>query len=158
MTNMVNKLWYYLGPKIDDEHWQANITASDPLLPDPPETTVESVMNASRALYDVRMQVQIHDSTQAEALVAHNLYRRLWQMELYLRAQPLSMIHITPTRDTAIDAFEVGDLITVQIEGEIGSGLVGAQRIYEFSVSWDAPDSVLALSELQTSPTGEGFA
>ena len=33
MTKMCNKLWWFLGPKQDLEHWKANITGDDPLLP-----------------------------------------------------------------------------------------------------------------------------
>ena len=36
MTNMVNKLWYFLGPKCDQQHWRANVQGDDTGLTYPP--------------------------------------------------------------------------------------------------------------------------
>jgi hypothetical protein len=65
--------------------------------------------------------------------------------------EPRDLIHITPTRETEIDSFGIGDLVGVDIPIE---GVNGAQRVYGYTISWDN-DGVLALSELQTSPTAD---
>jgi hypothetical protein len=163
MTKMANKIWYYLGPRLDPQHWRANITGTDPALPDPPQTAVAAMIAYSRAIYDVRMEIRVYDARGDEATVGRDLYRRLWQIESWLRAQSLSLLHITPTRDTAIGTFEVGDLISVDLAAAVGgvshidsTSLSGAQRVYEFTTSWDE-DSVCAIGELQVSSDNEGI-
>jgi hypothetical protein len=75
-------------------------------------------------------------------------------MESWIRQQPRELIHITPTRETAINAFDIGDLVKVEATSSVRGGFSGSQRVYEYTISWDN-DGVLALSELQTSPTGD---
>jgi hypothetical protein len=178
MTGMCNKLWYYLGPRVGteddppgDQHWQANIQGDDPGLAYPPggqsvppcDTGPTGATNpigeltcSSREEFDVRMDIQIFDAKGDEAIVAHNLYRRLWQIEQYLRAQPRTLVHVTPTRDTAIGEFDIGDLVLCEASSEVLGGFSGAQRIYEYTISWDE-DSVAEVGELQVSSDQEGF-
>lgn len=163
MTNMVNKYWVYLGPRVrtprdpkGDQHWRANITGTDPGLADPPQSAILALRAASQGTYGVRMKIDIFDARGDEAAVGRDLYRRLWQIYSWLAAQPLELVHITPTRETAIGSFDIGDLVTVRASADVRGGFSGAQRIYEYTISWDG-DGVLALSELQTSPNSEGF-
>ncbi len=180
MTNLCNKLWYYLGPKCDDQHWQANITGDDSFLDYPPggklqppavflpaynPLGIQRVI--SQQLYDVRMDIKIwdalagvgdgNDCVPGGGIVGHDLYRRLWQLEQWLRDYPLNLIHVTPSRDTEIGSFDIGDLVLVEASSEVKGGFSGGQRIYEYTVSWDAEESVPALSELQVSSDQEGF-
>jgi hypothetical protein len=176
MTQMCNKLWYYLGPKCDEEHWRANITGDDPGLVYPPGGkevgpcgSASATNNqigvracASRQHYDVRMDIKIWDAAGDEsggctetAVVGHELYRRLWQIEQYLRAVPMTLIHVTPIRDYGLGLFSIGDLITVEASADVKGGFSGAQRIYEYTISWDE-DSVPAIGELQVSSDNEG--
>jgi hypothetical protein len=174
MTNMMNKNWYYLGPRVGtaddpagDQHWRANITGDDTGLANPPGGDVNpfvpgasplgDLIMASRNQYGVRMQVRIYDARGDEATVGRDLYRRLWQMESWLAAQPLELVHITPTRETEIGSFDIGDLIWVEASTAVRGGFSGAQRIYEYTISWEAQSSTLELSELQTSVNNEGF-
>lgn len=179
MTNLCNKLWYYLGPKCDDQHWQANVTGDDSFLDYPPGGKLQPpaafvpatnplgiARVISQTLYDVRMEIKIWDAEGGTGdgndcgpagPVGHNLYRRLWQIEQWLRDYPLELIHVTPTRDAEIGAFDIGDLVLVEASSEVKGGFSGAQRIYEYTVSWDAEESVPALSELQVSSDQEGF-
>lgn len=169
MTSMCNKLWYYGGPRIKtprdpagDQHWCWNITADDPGLADPPQTTIEADRATSQTTYGVRMDIKIWDALGDLCLgpglvdPGRELYRRLWQIESWIRQQPRELIHITPIRGFAIDAFDIGDLVTVEAGSQIRGGFSGAQRIYEYTISWDV-DGVCELSEFQTSPTGEGI-
>jgi hypothetical protein len=176
MTQMCNKLWYYLGPKCDEEHWRANITGDDPGLAYPPGGGVVGPCGShgstnniigvrscySRQHFDVRMDIKIFDAAGDETdgcteavVVGHELYRRLWQIEQYLRAVPITLIHVTPIRDFGIGLFSIGDLITVEATPDVKGGFSGAQRIYEYTISWDE-DSVPAIGELQVSSDNEG--
>ena len=175
MSNMCNKLWYYLGPRVltqndpaGDQHWQANITGDDPGLTyppggglSPPHTSVNNQIGVqdytSRLAYDVRMDIKIFDGKGDEAIVAHNLYRRLWQEEQWIRAQPQTIVHVTPTRDTLIGEFDIGDLITVEAAVDVKGGFSGAQRVYGYTIAWDAHDSTPALGEIQVSSDAEGL-
>jgi hypothetical protein len=188
MSNMTNKLWYFMGPRIltpadpaGEDHWCYNVQGNDPgmLALDPipngvsvgdtstPGTLLGDRMT-SRNDYGVRMEIQIFDAgectpTNGEpccggdplTAIFRDLYRRRWQTESWIRLQPRELIHITPTRETAIGSFHIGDLVGVEINAAIRGGVSGAQRVYSYTVSWDE-DSVLAISELQTSPTADG--
>jgi hypothetical protein len=235
MTKMVNKLWYYLGPRVrtpediaGDQHWRANVQGDDPafnpagspvgawatstgysqfdvvtntvgsltisfiasqahtssaltepgvgidwqqywapwMVPpgganSPPASATNNQLGvlrmASRNQYGVRMAIRIYDARGDESTVGRVLYRRLWQVESWLAAQPLELVHITPTRETEIGTFDIGDLITVEADSAVRGGFSGAQRIYEYTISWEAEGSTLELSELQTSVNSEGF-
>jgi hypothetical protein len=171
MTNMTNKLWYYGGPRIQtagdpagDQHWCFNVTGDDPGLPDPIPNgaslaTLLADRATSRTTYGVRMDIQIFDAYDDNCVPGigtpgRDLYRNRWAIESWIRQQPRELIHITPTRETGIGLFDIGDLIGVEAVATVRGGFSGAQRVYEYTVNWDQ-DGVLALSELQTSPTGD---
>ncbi len=189
MTSMVNKLWYYAGPRIEtvadppgDQHWCFNVTGSDggaAHIPpytgglayppggdlSPPASSTNNQLGvlraASEASYGVRMDIQIFDATDDNCTpgapsFGHDLYRYRWQQEAWLRAQPREIIHVTPTRETEIGTFDIGDLVGVEATSAVRGGFSGAQRVYEYTVSWDN-DGVLELSELQTSADNEGL-
>ncbi len=230
MTNLCNKLWYYLGPKCDDQHWPANIQGDDPafnsdgvaagawalannyvatdvvtnngasficfvdnlsdadnepgagkwwsqfwtywMVPPggrlaPPASTTNNplgeMIRTSRSLYDARMDIQIFDGQGGDGpcvegnVINHDLWRWQWQNEAWLRAYPRNLVHITPTRDTGIGDFDIGDLVLVEATAEVKGGFSGVQRIYQYTISWDSDESVPAVSELQTSADQEGF-
>lgn len=174
MSNMSNKIWYYAGPRIataadpaGDQHWCFNVVSTDPCLPDPipnGETlaTLLTRRSSSQSTYGVRMDIQIFDAADnidGECLTdpgctdfLHMLYRSRWETESWIRAVPRDLVHITPTRESEIGSFDIGDLVGVEIPL---LSVSGAQRVYAYTVSWDT-DGVLALSELQTSDTADG--
>ena len=106
------------------------------------------------------MEVQIYDSISDLCLgdageypggdPGRDLYRRLWQAESWLRCRTRELIHITPTRGTAIGAFDIGDIVAVSAGASVRGGFSGAQRVYQYTISWDE-DGPFELSELQTS-------
>jgi hypothetical protein len=175
MSDLCNKVWYYLGPKCDDQHWQANVTGDDPALAyppggklQPPAALANNPLGIARVIsqtqYDVRMDIRIWDAlgdgtdcVPGAGAVGYDLYRYLWQNEQWLRNDPRQLVHVTPTRDTEIGSFDIGDLVTVEASSEVKGGFSGGQRVYEYSISWDAEESVPALSELQVSSDQEGF-
>lgn len=176
MSNMCNKLWYFLGPKCDEQHWRANVTG-DAALAYPPGgksvgpcdsgTTTNNQIGVltcqSRQHFDVRMEIQIFDAVgdgtdcSESSNPGYELYKRNWQSEQWIRAQPRELVHVTPARDEGILEFDIGDLITVEANSDVAGGFSGAQRVYEYTISWDE-DSVPALSELQVSSDNEGFS
>jgi hypothetical protein len=179
MTTLCNKLWYYGGPRVGtaadpagDQHWCFNITRDDPGLADPPQSDIVTLTDNSRATYGVRMEVRIFDAESENCRdpvtnFARELYRRRWQIESWLRAQPKTLVHVTPVRVSDADLlpsgvnpvqigdFDIGDLVTVRAGSQVKGGFAGVQRIYEYTLSWDA-DGVVEISELQTSPNQEG--
>jgi hypothetical protein len=163
MSNMANKIWYYLGPRLDQQHWRASIWNPVPDIPTAwsdcgidPMPIVEHAED-SQDLYGIRMEVKMFDGRGDEAVVGKCLYRRLWIAESWIRAMPQQLLHITPTRDTLIGDFDIGDIVGVDIHSDVRGGLTDfAQRVYEYTISWDQ-DSVPELSELVTSAQNEGF-
>lgn len=180
MTQLCNKLWYYGGPRIQtaadpegDQHWCWNITGDDPGLAYPPGGALSPPASAtnnqlgvnrvtSQSTYGVRMDIKIYDALGDLCLgpgatdPGRELYRRLWQIESWIRLDPRDLIHITPIRGYGVGLFDIGDLISVEAGSQIRGGFSGVQRVYEYTVSWDE-DGPCELSELQTSPNGEGI-
>lgn len=177
MTGMANKVWYYGGPKIATaadpaavQHWCFNVTGDDPNLAYPPGGALSPPASGtnnqlgvlrvnSETAYGVRMDIQIfdaYDDCAGVGTVGRDLFRYRWQQESWLRAVPRSIIHVTPTRETEIGTFDIGDLVGVEAAAAVRGGFSGAQRVYEYTVSWDQ-DGVLELSELQTSADNEGL-
>lgn len=184
MTNLVNKYWLYGGPRVktasdpaSDQHWCFNITGSDLSLAYPPggvsvdafnnpvgppwtdDQLGERIYNSRVAGWGVRMKIDIFDAYDDNCIPGfgtpgRDLYRRQWQEFSWLSAFPREIIHVTPTRDTEIGTFGIGDIVGVEATTDVRGGFSGAQRVYEYTISWDQ-DSVLTLSELQTSADAE---
>jgi len=179
MTSMVNKYWLYGGPRIataadpaGDQHWCFNVTGDDPGLAYPPGGALSPPASStnnqlgvqledSRDNYGVRMLVDIFDAFDDDCIPGfgtpgRDLFRRRWQVFSWGASIPRTLIHITPTRDTEIGTFDIGDLVLVEATSAVRGGFSGVQRVYGYTVSWDS-DNVLALSELQTSADMEGL-
>ena len=153
MGNMCNKLWYYLGPKIDEQHWKANVTGTSSGLPDPPATDVVALTYDSRVAYGVRMEVRIYDQSEIGESAVIPLFWRLWLEESFLRAQYRTLVHVTPIRGIN-PTFDIGDLVSVSAGAAFRGGFSGVQRVYERTVQWDE-DGVIDLGEIVTSSDGE---
>jgi hypothetical protein len=116
----------------------------------------------SRGEFGVRMDTRIFDGlgdgcANAAAPLVYCLYKRNWLRESWLRCVPRTLVHVTPTRDTGIGEFDIGDTVLVEAAPEVRGGFSGAQRIYEYTISWDATDSVPSIGELQVSSDNAGF-
>ncbi len=129
----------------------------------PPAGATDNQLGVSRISsqgnYGVRMDIQIFDALDncgGVGDIGHDFMKKRWQQESWLRAIPREIIHVTPTRGTEIGTFNVGDLVGVEATAAVRGGFSGAQRVYEYTVSWDN-DGVLELSELQTSADNEGL-
>lgn len=167
MSNITNKLWYYGGPRIQtaadpagNQHWCFNVQGDDPGLPGYPSSdpydSIITCRDASRTTYGVRMDIQIFDGASDNCVgpggvdPGRELYRWLWTAESWARCNPRTLIHVTPTRGSEIGTFDIGDLVGVTIGSGICGGISGAQRVYQYTISW-TPDGPLELGELQTS-------
>jgi hypothetical protein len=161
MSNMANKLRYLLGPRVGtrddpdgDQHWASSIDGD--FAP-----VTQARQDAARATFGTRFDIKIWDGDESKAI---ELWRRLWNIEAWLRSWPMRMTTITPTRNTEIGGFDIGDLITVNAPLIVErptlttdyDGVGSVQRIYAYTISWD-DDSVLELSELEASPSQEGY-
>lgn len=174
MTNMVNKYWLYGGPRVQtaadpqgDQHWCFNVTGTDAGLAgypgSNPYAAVIARRGAAQAAYGVRMKVDILDQYDADCIPGfgtpgRELARYQWLVYSYFAATPREIIHVQPVDDRYIGCFGIGDLVGVSAASQVKGGFSGKQRVYGYTVSWDATPSVLTLSEIQTSADAEGMA
>jgi hypothetical protein len=139
-----NALWYFFD-KIDDQHWNANITRDDPYFPDPPDTALQAAIDASRSAYGYWQDMRFFDevditgslSDPPDPLAADRmLWRRLWQFEQSLRLRPKRLAFGVPTEEAPRpwDDWFLGDWVTIDYAGLGIAGVAGRQRIYGFSV------------------------
>lgn len=170
MTNISNKIQYFFGPKETIRRYKSNITGDDPCLDvqigTTPMTNLDTRRTNSRNAYGVRMEIQ---EFEVDTLIKEQeplgtcdtldpvkfLYRQNWFLESWIRAEPKQIIHVLPERGAEIGTFDIGDLVGVSCTPAIRGGFSGAQRVYEYTISWDT-NGVLSLSELQTSSDQEG--
>jgi hypothetical protein len=148
-----NKLYLYLGPQLDPEHWRGNIT------PGATGTTVDPT--ASRALYGGPavakgdfMFIRVLDSLGTENS-SRPLYLALWNAEANLRKQPRPMLFITPNSGSkSLFAgpadFKKGDTVAINTGAPFGLALADVQRVYGFAKTWTR-EGVAQLSQLVTS-------
>lgn len=137
MDSVANKNFYFLGPRLDQQHWRSNVTGDHPDLPRPSGGDVAApytggdvpgsannelggVIESSRNELGVFMNIGIYDNfgsgsgTAGSESSAYPLFLRQWQVESLLRATPRNMVYITPVRDQADlpgggDVFAPGD-------------------------------------------------
>jgi hypothetical protein len=148
-----NKLYDYLGPRIDQNRWLSNIT------PGSPGTTIDP--SASRALYGGPgankgqfMSIRVFDST-GSGSGSRPLYIALWNAEQRLRVEPRDLLYVTPAPDAEAiyeppHDFDVGDLITINTGADFGITLAQTQRVYGYDRSWNR-EGVATVSQLLTS-------
>lgn len=152
-TTVNNKLYDYLGPRIDQSHWKANITPS--IAPPGLATTIA----ASRALYGgpgggQMMSIRVFDSIGTE-FSSRPLYIALWNAEQGYRVEPRNLLYITPNPDAkalfdALFDYDAGDLIAINTGADFGIALAETQRVYGFTKTWSR-ENVARVSQLLTS-------
>jgi hypothetical protein len=147
MEQICTKLVYYLGPRLDIQHWRSSVTGSL-LLPANP--ALEALVHAARSELGVFMDLEFYDNAGNEAS-ARPLYVTLWLLESLLRTKPREMLYVTPVRGIAPGSFNIGDVITVNIGSKARRATAGEQRIYGFTVTID-DDGVEELDEFMCSP------
>ena len=171
MSNLSNKIQYFFGPKESVTRYKGNITGDDPCLDLQLGAANIAALQikrlASRTTYGTRFEFQEFEvgtlarEQQPQGTCVfldptRSAYRQLWFWESNIRLMPRNLFTMTPTRETAINAFDIGDLVTVRCTPLVRGGFDGFQRVYEYTVSWDN-QGVLALTDFVTSPDQEGF-
>lgn len=171
MSNITNKLQYFFGPKETIRRYKGNITGDDPCLDVEFGVTAMDTLQAkrvaSRNKYGTRMDIQeieVGDLAKEQQPLGtcvyldptRTLYRKQWWNESNIRVGPRTLVAFTPIRNFAINAFDIGDVVTVRCTPAIRGGFAGKQRIYEYTVSWDN-QGVLEINNLVASPDQEGF-
>lgn len=150
-ATLCNKLYDYLGPRLNQNQWKANIT------PGTAGTTVDP--SASRTRYGTFMQIREKDSIGTESS-SRPMYIVEWNAEAGLRIIPRNMLFITPNSDDKAlylpfgDDYDVGDLVAVNIGGDLGLSVAAAQRVYGYDVEWSR-ENVERVSELIASADAE---
>lgn len=160
MDTIGTKLWYFLGPRLDQQHWRSNVTGDHPLLETYPSwPQLEQEIDLEREATGVYMPISIYDNfgtgsgDEVGESSFYPLYVRQWMVESLLRLRPRNMVYITPVRggDFGPGDFDIGDLITINIGDKARVAESGAQRIYGYTIEVD-DDGVEALGEFISSP------
>jgi hypothetical protein len=160
LATITNKLYLYFGPKQHDNplRFRGLITADDSELPDPPQTAINALIAASRALYGIWMDTQFYDAEDHTG--ARKLFEALWQTEVLLRSQGRELLTITPHSDRGspflpFEDYYLHDTIRVNASAaKLGVAIAGAQRIYGFDVK-PSRDGVEEMGELIASADAE---
>ena len=150
MDTIGTKINYFLGPRLDQQHWAGSVTGSV-LLPSNP--TIEAARLAAQAALGIFFPpISIYDSLGSE-ITARPLYEYSWLVDTVLRLQPREMVYITPVRDGDFGPgdFDIGDLVTVNVGNRARKTSSGGQRIYSYVIDID-DDAVEALGEFECSP------
>jgi hypothetical protein len=154
MELMQNKLYYYLGPKLDKEHWQGNITATE--LTPVDLSAYQTLQSDSRTKYGYTfMRIRTFDDDSASD--ARPLYHELWKEEVASSVDGQELVKATPSSDAPYqpwDDYGPGDTVAINISELCGPELVGAtQRIdgFDVAVGLDGLGVVSALQTLQDS-------
>jgi hypothetical protein len=149
MDTIANKNWYYLGPRLDQQHWRSNIAPVIGTL-----GALGTFIQSSRDDLGVFMQIPIYDNFGTETS-ARLLYVQSWLTESLIRAKPRELVYLTPDRDSpgsaVVGAFDIGDIIAVNVGTRARVVSSGVQRIYGYQIDID-DDAVEALGELVVSP------
>lgn len=182
MDTVNNKIFYFLGPRLDQQHWRSNVTGDHPDIPtpsggdvNPPYTggyapgTANNMLGGliidSRNEIGVMMQIGVFDNFGSgdggtESSV-YPLFIRQWQVESYLRAKPRNMVYVTPVKTPAElpaggDVYAPGDF---DVGDLITVNIGNKARVVEsgaqriYSYSVDIDDDgVESIGEMQTSP------
>jgi len=153
MADVINALWYLLGPRLTEERWRGSIT---PTAPHPggtwPAALVTQFTN-SRTLYYYMQEIQVFDDKGDENSI-RPLFEQEWANEAWIRAVPRTFASIRPERGLA-PAFAVGDQIGVEAGALLDGGFSGAQTVYGFDWATDY-DGVDEVEELLTSADQAG--
>lgn len=153
-----DRLWYELGPRIDQSHWRGDITphgaysTGHGLLTKMDNAAAKYGGPNTKKGYNAWLRV--FDSLGTENS-SRPLYQALYGTEIQLRLEPRVLVYVTPNPDhTALfeppHDFDIFDLVQIKTGADFGVVLDEAQRVYGYTKTW-TPEGVATVSELQTS-------
>lgn len=163
MDDVINALWYLLGPRCTDTRWRGSITPTAPHVGGTWPAGLTARFLGSRTTYKYMQEIRVFDDiggfcdSPSESLgqsVARPLFEEEWANEAWIRATPRVLASVRPERGQEPN-FSVGDLISVSAGSQLLGGFSGAQRVYEMEVESDA-DGVVSITEIITSADQEG--
>lgn len=152
VDQVVNALWYLLGPRLTRERWKGSITPTAPHKGGTWPAPLLSKIALSRSNYGYKQEIQTKDEEGAYYL--RPMYEAQWAAEANLRAEPITITSVLPNRGSTMPVFRPGDLIGVAAGSVINGGFSGAQRVYEMVVEED-PDGAIAVTDIVASANGE---
>lgn len=153
MEEVINALWYLLGPRISEERWRGSIT---PTAPHPGGTWNAGLVTRfmdSRTAYGYMQEIQVFDDKGDENSI-RLLFEERWANEAWIRAVPRTFASIRPERGIAPN-FGVGDQIGVAAGSILNGGFSGSQTVYGYTWSTDF-DGVDEIEEIITSADQQG--
>lgn len=182
MDEMVNALWYLLGPRgpragptapnrprgIKINHWAGSITPTaanaggdgegngEVDIPGdqwPPE--LKQRFFQSRAQYGYFQEIQVLDDNADEQTI-RELFEEKWANEAWIRATPRKIVNITPERGVS-PSFNLGEFITMEAGSRLNGGFSGLVQVFEFEVDINV-NGVVAITQIIASDDGSGAA
>ena len=153
MKDVINALWYLLGPRITKQRWGGSITPTAPHTGGIWPLALVTKIGNSRIALGYMQEVNVFDDEEDEQSI-RELYEELWANEAWVRALPRTFASIRPHRGY-VPAFRVGDIIQVRAGAKLNGGFTGDQMVWAFDLSQDA-DGILSMDELITSADAQG--
>lgn len=153
-ATVCNKLYDYLGPRLDNSHWRGNITPGTAGVTVDPTASEALYGGPPGALEVGRMfSIRVYDSLGTENS-SRPLYLALFNAELGLRVEPRKQLYITPNMDAKAlfvppQDYDAYDLVQIKTGAEFGVELDEAQRVYGYTKTWSR-EGVATISELVT--------
>lgn len=162
MEDVINALWYLLGPRVNEERWKGSITPTaanaggdgsggTPATPWPP--ALQGRFLGSRSTYGYMQEIRVFDDNEDEQAI-RPLFEEEWANEAWVRATPRTFASIRPERGINPN-FGVGDQISVAAGSVLHGGFSGTQRVYEVEWMTDV-DGIMECVEILTSADQEG--
>ena len=175
MDEMINALWYLLGPRgprpgIPINHWAGSITPTAAnaggdgkgrkingvFVDEPPQfwppATVSRFMG-SRSQYGYFQEIRVFDDHE-DAQAIRELYEEQWNNEAWIRATPRRFVGIRPERGVS-PAFNVGDFVSMAAGSRLHGGVSGVLQVFEFEVEINV-NGVVAITEIVASDNESG--
>jgi hypothetical protein len=165
---VVTKLRYLLGQKIDQEHWQASVDGGL-FMEDPPQSAISAAQAAALAAWGYWFDIRYFEDAdvyegESPTTTERVLYRRMHQLEASLRVRAKRMASVTPIPAGAKpiagpapwDDFFIGDAVGINLDGlgTVGD-VAGEQRVYGFDVKPEDQTGAERVSAVITSADGE---
>lgn len=154
MNTIGTKIVYFLGPRLDQQHWRSSVTGSILFGLNPEIDNIRKMARQELGVFFPPHSIFDNFGNENESEVsARQLFEYSFLTETLLRSQPRVMTYITPVRNGTYGPgdFDIGDLITVNIGSKARKAATGGQRIYSYTIEID-DDGVESLGEFECSP------
>ena len=175
MDELINALWYFLGPRgpragIPINHWAGSITPTAAnaggdgkgrkingvFVDEPPQfwppATISRFMG-SRGSYGYFQEVRIFDDNEDEQSI-REAFEEEWNNEAWIRAVPRRFVGIKPERGVS-PTFNVGDFVSMAGGSRLHGGASGVLEVFEFEVEINV-NGIVAITDIIASDNQSG--